>query len=167
MLDGLRRVVYAASADNPYGVPAGDYLGEYKSEVLLGGVQTGGVALVPEALLPLLSREIAALPEAGEKWLLPLPVDLSDCRSLRPVTIDRSAEPFIDKPYYIRVRFEDEVLDVVNILTGDQGLSIGDFIIFDLQYIVSSLSMENHAILPGQEMAFLFVVANLDRKSVV
>ncbi len=162
MLNGLRRVTYAASPENPYGVSAGEYLGEYKGEVLLGGTTTGGVALVPEALLPLLSREISELPDGSEKWLLPLPVDISDCLSLRPVRIERTAKPFIDKPYYIQVQFDEEILDVANILTGDQGLIIDKFPMFEQQFVVSRLSMDNHAIIPGQEMAFLFVIAVLD-----
>jgi hypothetical protein len=89
-------------------------------------------------------------------------VDISDCLSLRPIRIERTAKPFIDKPYYIQVQFDEEILDVANILTGDQGLIIDKFPMFEQQFVVSRLSMDNHAIIPGQEMAFLFVIAVLD-----
>ncbi len=157
----LPQVVYTALEDNPYGVEAGTFLGIYKAEVFLGEDKTGGVALVPSVLLPLLARSIDALPEEAEPWLLPLPVDLTGCTSHRPVRIDRTAQPFSDDPYYIRVSMEDERLGVSNIVNGNLPLVIDSFWIYDLDYVVSRTSYENPRIVEGQEMSYLFVVADL------
>jgi len=157
--DGMKRVVYLALADNPYGVAEGTTLGEYKYEVFLDEQRSGGVALAAPVVRLYLERALSGLPADQARWLLTLPVDLSACRSLEPIVIDRSAKPFIDRPYYIRVSSSEE-LDVVNILDARQEVVVGEFGVYGLQYVISKTSNESMRIIEGQEMAFLFVIVD-------
>ena len=158
-INGLRRVVYTALPDNPYSLPEGSVLGEYKHEVFLGVAQTGGIALASSVAKAYLKRALDGLPPQEARWLLTLPVDLSDCQSLRPVRIDLSARPFADRPYYIRISADRELLSVVNILDGQQQVAIDKFPIYGLSYVVSQRSLNSTGIIDGEEMAFLFVIA--------
>ena len=157
--DGIQRIVYLAKADNPYGYAKGDLVGEYKYEVILDELRTGGLALAAPVVRFYLDKALADMPADQDHWLLTLPVDLSDCRSLEPILIDRSAEPFIDRPYYIRISAPEE-LGVVNILDAQQEVVVGEFGVYDLQYVISQTSNESMRIIEGQEMAFLFVIIN-------
>jgi hypothetical protein len=158
MVNGLERVLYQAKPDNPYGLPAQASLGEYKYEVLLGETRTGGVALAAPAAGRYLQQALDSLPSGQPRWLLTLPLDLTDCRSLRPVRIDLSAEPFINRPYYVRIAAENEELGVVNILNQQQAVEIGSFNMYDRSYVISKTSLNSMRIIEGQEMAFLFVI---------
>jgi hypothetical protein len=158
-INGLRRVVYTALPDNPYGMPSGAILGEYKHEVYLGEERSGGVALAPPVAKRYLKLALDDLPSQQARWLLTLPVDLSDCKSLRPIRIDLSAKPFIDLPYYIRISADRELLGVVNILDEQQQVVIDDFKMYGLSYIISQRSLNSMKIISGEEMAFLFVIA--------
>jgi hypothetical protein len=157
-IDSVRRIVYTALPDNPYGLAAGLLLGEYKHEVYLGDQRTGGIALAAPVAQRYLQKALDALPAQQERWLLTLPVDLTDCRSLRPVRIDLSAKPLIDRPYYIRISAEKEQLGVVNILNDQQQVVIDEFKMFGLHYIISQRSNKSLGIIAGEEMAFLFVI---------
>jgi hypothetical protein len=162
-INGLQRIVYTALPDNPYGLEAGVLLGEYKHEVYLGEQQTGGVALAAPVAQHYLQKTLDALPEQQERWLLTLPVDLTDCRSLKPVRIDLSAKPLIDRPYYIRISAdENEELGVVNILDEQHQVVIDEFKMFGLHYIISQRSNESMKIITGEEMAFLFVIVRFE-----
>jgi hypothetical protein len=158
-INGLLRVIYKALPGNPYSLGSGEVMGEYKHEVFLGEQRTGGVALRAPVVEMYLQKALKSLPPQQSRWLLTLPVDLSDCRSLRPVRIDLSARPFIDRPYYIRISAEKEQLGVVNILDGHQQVVVDEFKMYGLHYLISRRSLNSTSIIAGEEMAFLFVVA--------
>jgi hypothetical protein len=158
-INGLWRIVYAARPDNPYNLPSEAILGEYKHEVFIGDEQTGGIALAAPVVKRYLQQALDDLPSGQARWLLTLPVDLSDCQSLRPVRIDLSAMPFIDRPYYIRISAEHELLGVVNILDEQHQVVIDDFMMYGLSYVISQRSLDSTSIIAGEEMAFLFVIA--------
>lgn len=61
-IGSIQRVIYLALPDNPYGVAAGETIGEYKHEVFLGEEQTGGVALAAPAAKVCLDAALAAMP---------------------------------------------------------------------------------------------------------
>ena len=157
-LDGLSRIIYRALADNPYGLAEGQIIGEYKYEVFVGEQRTGGVALAAPAVSHYLEKALAALPADQAHWLLPLPVDISDCRTIDPILIDRSAKPIIERPYYIRISSSEE-LGIVNILDARQQVVIDEFKMFGMHYVISEISNESDHIIEGEEMAFLFVIA--------
>lgn len=158
MINELQRVVYLALPDNPYGLAVGTLIGEYKHEVFLGEEQTGGVALAAPVVQAYLERALEAIPAQQERWLLTLPMDLTDCRSLRPVVIDLSAKPLIDRPYYIRISAENEQVGVVNILGPEHPVVIDPFNFLDLYYVISERSLNSMRVIEGEEMAFLFVI---------
>jgi hypothetical protein len=54
-INGLNRVTYIALEDNPYGVTAGLYVGEFKKEVTFEGEEVGGVVLIPKVVEKLLA----------------------------------------------------------------------------------------------------------------
>ncbi len=158
-IKGLERVVYIALPDNPYGLASGEIAGEYKHEVFIEDNQTGGVALKASLVNHLLQKALDEMPQQESRWLVTLPVDLSNCLSTRPVTIDLSAEPMIDRPYYIRITAEDETLGLVNILDASQQVVIEKFWIYDLHYVISQKSKDSRRIIEGEEMDFLFIIA--------
>jgi hypothetical protein len=158
LVNGLERVIYLALPDNPYGLAENALAGEYKHEVLMDDIRTGGVALAAVVTDAYLQQALAAMPPDEPQWLLTLPLDLSDCLSLRPVRIDLSAEPFIERPYYIRVSMDQEELSVVNILGKQHQVEIGSFNMYGLSYVISDFSLNSHRIIEGEEMAFLFVI---------
>lgn len=164
-LNGLLRVVYTALPDNPYDLPEGTIVGEYKHEVFLGDEQTGGVALAAPVVKAYLEQALDALPSEQARWLLTLPVDLSDCQSLRPVRIDLSARPFADRPYYIRISADRELLGLVNILDQEQQVVIDKFPVYGLSYVISQRSLNSTGVIEGEEMAFLFVIAKFAEDS--
>lgn len=159
IINGIERVVYIALPDNTYGIDSGKIVGEYKHEVFIEDDQTGGITLAAPIISVLLEKALSELPPQETHWLLTLPVDLSDCRSDRPIIIDLSAEPMIDRPYYIRITAADEELGLINILDQSQQVVIEKFWIYDLHYVISQKSSESQKIIEGEEMDFLFVIA--------
>lgn len=160
LVNGLERVLYLVLPDNPYGLSENTIAGEYKHEVMMGEIRTGGVTLAAPVADAYLQKALAAMPPEEPQWLLTLPLDLSDCLSLRPIRIDLSAKPFIDRPYYIRVSADQEELGVVNILGKQHQVEIGSFNMYGLSYVISNVSLNSRRIIEGEEMAFLFVIVN-------
>jgi len=156
-IKGLKRIVYRSLDGNPYGVTENKIIGEFKHEVYLGEQCAGGVVLAAPVVTHYLKDALGNKPAGQANWLLPLPVDISDCCSADPVKIDLSAKPLIDRPYYIRITSSEE-LGVVNILDNQQDVVIDEFKMFGLQYIISQRSNESSRIIEGEEMAFLFVI---------
>lgn len=54
-ISGLNRVTYVAETGNPYGVTAGQYVGEFRKEVTFEGEEVGGVVLIPKVVEKLLA----------------------------------------------------------------------------------------------------------------
>jgi hypothetical protein len=154
-------VIYTALPDNKYGVQSGTCIGEFRYYVYIDGERTGGLALAAPIVSQLLEAALQALPEGQARWLLTLPADLSDCSAFAQIQIDRNAQPFADKPYYIQISAPGETMSVINILDSSHRVVIDKFPIYGLHYIISQKSLDTMKIIAGEEMAFLFVIAAL------
>lgn len=160
--NGQQKIIYLALEENPYNVPEGTLLGEYRHFVYVADQQAGGVTLAASVIDRYLNAALDSIPSDQPRWLLTLPADLSDCSSDARVLIDRNAKPFADKPYFIRISVPGEKVGVINILGSENSVVVDRFPLYDLYYIISQKSLDHMKIITGEEMSFLFVIAALD-----
>jgi hypothetical protein len=161
---GTARIIYRAAAANPYNIAAGIILGEFRYYVYTGDARTGGLALAAPVVSRILDTALESMPENKPRWLLTLPLDISDCSPAEEIRIDRNASPFANKPYFIQISAPGKGLGVVNILASRHQIVIDQFPIYGLDYVISQESLDNMKIIEGDEMAFLCVIAALKQK---
>jgi hypothetical protein len=68
---------YYAEAGNKYGLEADAYAGEFRPNVLVSGERTGGLVLTASVAETILREELAKIENPDDRWLIPLPGDIS------------------------------------------------------------------------------------------
>jgi len=86
-INGLERVTYVSAEGNPYSVPAGQYVGEFRKEVVLDGVEVGGVVLIPKVVEKLMSDK------ANNAFFVP--ADISEINNKDIISLDRLSDRFL------------------------------------------------------------------------
>ena len=160
--DGQQKVVYAALEQNPYGMSPEEYAGEYKPNVEVQGIQTGGVVLKAPVVLKLIDDKLATIPEQKDKWTIPLPIDISTINTKDLISISFSK----DNPVGLsvcKISFGRN-LTAVNIIPSSTSLEVlnGDqYTTYGGQYMDAGKSSSNDKIVPGKEMNYLTVAGGL------
>ncbi len=109
-IDGFNRVTYEAVAGNPYGAAAGDYLGEYKKEVVFLQNEIGGVALIPNVV----ERMMAANKDA-----IVNPVDITEINDTTEVEIgfSKNKETDLSIPRVVAIDCQGKTVSLSNLIT--------------------------------------------------
>jgi hypothetical protein len=155
-----QKVVYVATAENPYGLEIEAYAGEYKPSVYVENNQTGGVVLKAPVVLKLIDEKLATIPEQKDRWTIPLPLDLRQSNGSVEIdfgkkTVGDYSSPFI----FIKL---NERIPLINIIPGSQDLRIASDIYGFVGYYDSILrTYPNYKqIIPGMEMRYITVKAS-------
>lgn len=161
-INGLKRVVYRAEEGNRFGVEVGDYMGEYKKEVFIAEEESGGMALVPKVAEILLEEAIEKRnEEEGENWLITMPVDISDMKTLNDVKLTLNMPKiFPGRPFAINIHFgSNESLDVINVTPGKNTFTVPFGKTVDYVCYLTDINFENKTgiIKKGEEMKYLGV----------
>lgn len=119
-INGLKRVTYEAVPGNPYGIKAGQYVGEYKNEISLEGNKIdnkiGGVALVPKVVEKLLSIN---------QNLIVIPVDISEINDKTKIELLillelRDGNGIIFENCFIKINTNEKVVSISNIIIDSE-----------------------------------------------
>ncbi len=156
--NGLKRVVYERD---------GQYIGEYKAEVTFDGETTGGVALKAAEVRKILTASLKKLP-ANKRWLIPLPVDISDLQTLTSVDISLNCDIFgIYEPIAFKISFGSQAVSVSNILPKQTKVLERVFTSQDYSQVYSLINDQHNHVITGREMEFFNVFfSRLTRGSV-
>jgi hypothetical protein len=80
-------VIYRAVAANPYGLSEGEYAGQYRPNVVVEGASAGAVVLAPTVASYILSSQLAQITDPDDRWLIPLPVDISEASGAARISV--------------------------------------------------------------------------------
>lgn len=161
-VNGLERVIYVDQN--------GEYTGEYKYEVSWEGERVGGVALKPKIAEKILLDKIAEQTDEQGKWLIPLPVDISDMKTLNEIKIGKTASPIGTPNVMWGVDTGDEIVSVACITPGkgnkfwtstlamDQSVTV-----FDSEY---TRGRYNDKMVAGKEMFYININTQFEGKPV-
>lgn len=158
--NGQPKVIYTALEQNPYGISPEEYAGEYKPNVQVEQAQTGGVVLKAPVVLKLINDRLATTSEQKDKWIIPLPVDITNVQD--PIIVGFTKK-IINGGYefpFISISLTQEA-NVVNIIPDSDTLHIArSFIENNWGYLDPFLLFGNNAdeVIPGKEMRYIEVL---------
>lgn len=158
-----QKVVYTALEQNPYGMSAEQYAGEFKPNVNVEQKQTGGVVLKAPVVLKLIDDKLAIIPEQKDKWIITLPVDITAANTVDHILISFTK----DNPVagqVCKVSFNGS-FPVVNIIPSSTSLEVlnGDqYTTYGGMYIDEERSAFNDKIISGKEMSYLTVAGDMN-----
>lgn len=160
--DGEKEEVqYFARERNVYGLEANGYAGCYKPNVDIyensERKALGGVVLSPQVAGKLLNDVLSQIPEQKDKWMVVLPVDITDMRSDKELLL--SFENASTVPVKIaRLSFQD-TLPVVDIIPGDKTVKFSKSPYYSWLFIdnIRTVAPYGEGIYPGKEMNYIGV----------
>lgn len=159
-------VRYKALRENPYGLTESAEAGMFKPNVTISEndvkKQVGGLTLDPRVVQKILQDRLAQIPNVRDRWLIPLPVDISSLPDTNPVSMRFTVG--LDVPF-VEVNFP-ETLPLINIIDTTQlriaqteptAEKFGEWVYMDMSRLVGG---DVNRIPPGKEMKYLLVVGN-------
>lgn len=123
--------------------------------------QTGGLVLKPDVALRILNEQLAAIPTQRDRWLIPLPSDISDIDS--KVALQFGSFTHGDAPNKYTVPHVDvtctEPAPLMNIIPNTKEVRISKNYLFGYTYIdrLTSFQPYGDSIVAGKEMQYITV----------
>jgi outer membrane protein assembly factor BamD (BamD/ComL family) len=108
-VEGINKVYYIAKAINPYKAKTGEVVGIYKREVTFEGVEVGGIALTPNAVVRLMIN-------AGIEVMF-IPADLSEINNRDVISVsleDMTRHSVVYLDVWVKIDFQDNLVSLSN-----------------------------------------------------